>query len=208
MSTRAIVVLLLSVIPAGLIAQEIELSVSGSAGENTKPEANAEVETTADTQNVDTTAEPSAPMSFDDKLEYGNSLYMKGDYQGALGIYNEARQMKSTDPLVLYFIACAETKLGNLDEAITALAAAKTMSGEKIASLTARILFMTAMVEEMRPSQENATAAWQAYKDFVTVHGNIPEFPQSADSRLSVLEKKKAQYTQYEIVRQRISTTK
>ena len=207
MFSRAMVALLLWVVPSGLTAQGIELSVSGEAGTNTPPEAGATVEM-LDSQSTEPAAEPGAPLSFDDKLAYGHSLYTKGDYQGALSTYNEARQMRSTDPLVLYFIACAENKLGNVDAAVTALSTAKTMSGEKIPSLTARILFMTAVVEEVRPNQENATTAWQAYKDFITAHGDIPGFPQSADSRLQALEKKKAQYTQYEVVRQRISTTK
>ena len=208
MISRAISGLLLFVVPAGLAAQGIELSVSGEAGTKTSPSVNATVETDAPTENVDESAAPDAPMSYSDKLDFGHELYSKGDYQGALSAYNEAKQLKSTDPLVFYFIACAERQLGNFDAAITALSTAKTMSGEKIASLTARVLFVTAMVEERRNNGENAVAAWQEYKRFVTAHANIPAFVQSADARLLALEKKQTQYKQYEVVRQRISATK
>jgi tetratricopeptide (TPR) repeat protein len=205
----AITGLMIIAAPAYVTAGGVELLVSDST------EGEGEAEATADTTPRTTTSmtlddedEPSSapiPSGFDDKLAFGHSLYMKGDFKGALNVYNQAKAMKSSDPLVLYFIASAEAKLGHFDEAITALQAMKTLTGEKIASLTARALFLTALVEETRQNDDNTVKAWQAYKEFVTAHSGIPGFVGAADARLSAFEKKRQLYEQYEVVRQRIT---
>ncbi len=203
----AIVGLILLVVPAGLAAQGGELLVSGEAGTAGSSAADAKSPLPSTDQRPATKASPlPLPSNFEDRLAYGHDLYLKGDFAGALNVYNGAKEMKSSDPLVYYFIACAEAKLENFASAIEALSTMKTISGERIPSLTAKALFLIAIVEEQRQSDDDAAKAWQAYKDFIAQRRNVPDFTGTADARLSALEKKRLQYQMYEVVRQRIST--
>jgi len=211
MFRRGILSLMMALIPTGLMAQGVSLSASGEASTEKKPtiEIVGSVPMVEDVQTETPAADAvsGVPESFDGKLEYGHGLYLKGDYAGALDVYNQAKQMRTTDPLVLYYIACAEAKQGQYDAAISALNAMKTLSGEKIPSLTARALFFTAVVEEMRRDDDKAVAAWNAYKVFAEGHSQIPVFLGSANARLTVLEKKRQLYEQYEVVRQRLTVS-
>ena len=214
MFRRVILGVSMVLVSTNLAAAEGGLSVSIAADAEGNSASETATETTAvDVPVVDSPQATPAPeniempASFDGKLEYGHSLYLKESFDAALSAYEAAKEMKSNDPLVLYFIACAQTKLGKYDEAVQSLQAMKTLSGEKLASLTARALFLTAVVEEMRKDDEKAVAAWTEYKTFITGHPQTPGFMGSADSRLEVLRKKQEQYEAYDIVRQRISTS-
>lgn len=145
------------------------------------------------------------PEGFNAKLEYGHGLYLKGDYQGALTVYRAAKDTKATDPLPLYFIACAQAKLTQYDDAMTTLAALQTVCGEKLSSLHARALFLVAFIEETRGNLENAKSAWSTYKQFAASHAGIQSFAGSADARIVAIEKKSELNTQYKVVRERIT---
>jgi hypothetical protein len=145
------------------------------------------------------------PEGFSGKLEYGHVLYMKGDHQGALVAYTAAKEMKPGDPLPLYFIACAQAKRTQYDEALSTLAALRTVCGDKLASLNVRGLFLAAVIEEMRGNWDNARLAWTVYKEFVSSHAGIPSFAATADARMQAFEKKRALDEQYKAVRMRIA---
>ena len=212
MFRRGILGILAVLFPMNVMAQGVSFSASGEAKTGEKPTVQIldDIEPVGEASEPDSEAASMAsgiPEGFDDKLDYGHSLYLKGDYAGALNVYNLAKEMKSNDPLVLYFIACAEAKLGHLDEAVSALSAMKTLSGEKLPSLTAKALFLTALVEEMRRDDERVISAWTEYKTFIEKHSQLPGFSGSAEARIQAFQKKRELYEQYEVVRQRISTS-
>jgi hypothetical protein len=202
--------------PASLMAQDVEFSASGEVKSEKKPLVELLGDRGSGSEKVDVPAETSPPPdaaasipeSFDGKLDYGHTLYLKQDYNGALNLYNIAKEMKTNDPLVLYFIACVQVRLNHLEEAMAALTAMKTLSGEKLPSLTAKALFMIAMIEEMRLDDERAIAAWTEYKTYLEGHDQLPGFVGTADARVAAIEKKRDQYKHYEIVRERISASK
>ncbi len=145
------------------------------------------------------------PESYTGKLEYGHELYLKGDFESALFAYNAAKEMKPSEPLSLYFIACAQAKLTRYDDAVSTLTALRTVCGEKLASLNARGLFLAACIEEMRGNLDNAELAWIAYKQFVSSHAGISSFAATAEARLSAFEKKRALDESYRGVSERIA---
>jgi tetratricopeptide (TPR) repeat protein len=150
-------------------------------------------------------APPAMPEGYSDKLEYGHELYLKGDFEGASAAYRAARESKPSDPAALYFIACAQAKLGQYVEALSTLKTLETVCGEKLANLHARGLFLAAVIEETRGNDENTVAAWTAYKQFAADRSDIPSFVASADARIQAVEKKRALDEQYKPVREKIA---
>ena len=184
------------------LAQGVQIELSGNADEGVSAESTVANETTAEPA-----AEPAAalPEGFEAKLDYGHGLYLKGDYEGALKVYTAARDSRSTDPLPFYFIACAAAKLERFEDAETALSALSAMCGEKVPSLHARGMFLSAVIAELKGDKEGAVAAWGAYKTFAEAHSSVPVFPATADARLAAFEKVRALDEQYRVVRERIS---
>lgn len=185
-------------------AQAVQIELSGKA-DTTNGTADAAAVATEPSSTASADGQLTIPEGYNAKLDYGHSLYLKGDYQGALTVYRAAKDSKSTDPLPLYFIACTQAKLGQYEDATVTLSALKTVCGDKLPSLHARALFLAAIIEETRGDDENAKAAWTAYKQFAAGHSGIPAFVGSADSRLQALEKKRALDEQYNAVRERIA---
>ena len=187
------------------VAQRVQIEISEKAAAD-------ESGTTAATEAVSTETSRgeatvlSIPEGYNAKLEYGHGQYLKGDYQSALTVYRAAKDSKTTDPLPLYFIACTQAKLQQFDDAMITLSALKTVCGDKLPSLSARGLFLTAIIEETRGNLEDAKAAWTAYKQFAAAHSDIQTLVGSADERLQALEKKTTLDTQYEAVRARIAS--
>ena len=187
-------------------AQEVQIELSGGAGAaDVAPEAADGTAAAPSTASTAPSGDVTIPEGFKAKLDTGHALYLKGDYRGALTLYRAAKDSKSTDPLPLYFIACAQAKLEQYTDALTTLSALKTVCGDKLQSLAARSLFLEAVIEETRGNLENAKAAWTAYKQFATEHSDIPAHVASADARLLALEKKAALDEQYRAVRERIA---
>ncbi len=190
-------------------AQEVQINLAGKAAAD-ESGASADASSSV-TPAEETGTQPAAPASlsipegYNAKLEYGHGLYLKGDYQSALTVYRAAKDSKTTDPLPLYFIACAQAKLSQYDDAMTTLSALKTVCGDKLQSLHARALFLEAVIEETRGNLENAKLAWTVYKRFATSHIDIQTLPKSADARLQAIAKKTELDAQYQVVRERIA---
>lgn len=187
------------------IAEDADTNSESSSGTATASEESATSLQEPATSSAET-ASSAMPESFSDKIEYGHSLYLKGDFQGASAAYRAAKDSKPSDPLPLYLIACAQAKLGQYDEALSTLSALKTVCGEELASLHARGLFLAAVIEEKRGDDENTVAAWTAYKQFVSGRSGIPSFVASADARIKAVEKRRALDEQYKPVRERIAS--
>lgn len=186
-------------------AQGVQIELSGEADTTDGTAEGTAVVSETPAVAAATGAASAIPEGYTAKLDYGHGLYLKGDYQGALTVYRAAKDSKTTDPLPLYLIACAQAKLEQYDDAMITLSALKTVCGEKLPGLTARGLFLTAIIEETRGDAENATLAWTAYKQFASDHSGIPAFVGSADARLQALEKKRESAAQYKVVRERIT---
>ena len=179
----------------------IEVSDNGAASDETS----TALDTPAESASAEGVEAAALPESYTGKLDYGHGLYLRGDYAEALAAYTAAKDSRTADPLPLYFIACAQAKLGNLDEARTALSALKTVCGERLPGLHARGLFLAAVIEEMGGDLAASAEAWAAYKSFAAAHSSVPTFVASADARSAAIEKVRTLDEQYQVVRERIS---
>ncbi len=150
----------------------------------------------------------SAQASGRNKLVSGHTMYLEGNYKGALAVYNEVKEKEPGNPAPLYYAACAMAALDQYNEAIAALNAAASIVGDKDASLHAKMLFMSAVVRERQGDLASATTAWNNYISYAKAHGDAVTFIASANSRIEAISKKTQLDKDYQIVRQRIANPK
>jgi tetratricopeptide (TPR) repeat protein len=136
----------------------------------------------------------------------GNAKYAVREYDGAAAAYRKATQVAPEKPLAYYLLGEALLASGNLTDAESAWTQALEAS-DKDVSLHARVLFCLADLKERQRRWEDAKVAWQAYLDWAEHHPNASAFPQSAQSRMHVLDGVIKQDKQTEIVRQRIAAS-
>ena len=113
--------------------------------------------------------------------------------------------MDRSNPQAYYFMACALSKLGRHDEAVSAVNTALTMSGNGDGNTHAKLLFILAVIMEERGDKETARNAWAAYLEYTRSNANALAFAGSATARIETLEKKMKLDQDYKIVLERIA---
>jgi hypothetical protein len=174
---------------------------------DTTPEPKAAPEPAA--EQPDTTAAETSdiPATFEGRLAHGHSRYLATDYTGALDSYGKAKELEAGEPVVYYFIGCAEAKLERWDDAISSLKTAATIAGSKDVGLHAKALFMIAVVQERRGEWGAAKAAWTEYASYAKAHEDALTFVAVAEGRLAAIEKRMQLEKDYAIVKERANKT-
>lgn len=197
--------------PALIIAQGVPVITEtspdepqgGRASAQGSKSENAERKTTLDT-GAQKRGTPQRPLTFAGKLFQGHLRYVDNDHQGALTNYEEAKDMEPANAEGYYFIACAQAKIGRIDDALVTLKTVATLAGGKNDALEAKALFVTALLEERRGNLERARKAWESYLQFASSRRNLVTFSATANERLKQYRAKEEREEQYSAVRKRI----
>ncbi len=140
--------------------------------------------------------------------EAGNAKYAGRDFAGAIDQYRKAIELTPKHALAFFLMGEAQLAAGNLTEADAAWNRAALESSDQDPSLRAKVLFVTADLRERQKRWDDAKAAWQVYLDWATKYPNANTFPGSAQSRLQVIDTMLKQDKAYDVVRERINSTK
>jgi tetratricopeptide (TPR) repeat protein len=150
-------------------------------------------------------AQPQLPPHYEGKLAHGHALYLATDFTGALAAYNAAKAQDSGQAPAYYFIACAQSKLDQHDDAIATLKTAATIAGDKDQSLHAKALFMVGVVQERKGDWEAAKTAWNEYLNYAKAHGDATTFVPAAEGRIEAIDKKLKLDSDYAPVREKMA---
>ena len=137
----------------------------------------------------------------------GNAKYASKDFGAAIELYRKAIDRSPHQPIGYYLLGEAQLAGGNLTEAEASWSRAALDAGEKDPALHARILFVTADLDEREKKWEDAKVAWQTYLDWAHHFPDAGVFPSTAEARLVVIDTAIKQGKSDEIVRQRIAAT-
>jgi len=137
----------------------------------------------------------------------GNAKFVSRDFPGAIDLYRKAIQLEPTNPLGHYLLGEAQSASGNLTEAEASWTHADNI-GDKNPQIKVRVLFCLADLKERQKKWDDAKAAWQRYKDFITSHPGSGGMAASADARILAIDQALKQDKAYDIVRQRIAAEK
>jgi tetratricopeptide (TPR) repeat protein len=140
--------------------------------------------------------------------EAGNAKYAGRDFAGAIEQYRKAIELTPKHALAFYFMGEAQLASGNLTEADAAWTRASLESNEQDPALRARVLFVVADLREREKRWDDAKAAWQVYLDWATKYPTSNAFASTAQSRLQVIDTMLKQDKAYDVVRERIASTK
>jgi len=152
------------------------------------------------------TATPPRPLTFLGKLYRGHRQYVDNDHQSALTSYEEAKDMEPANAEGYYFIACAQAKIGRIDDALVTLKTVATLAGGKNDSLQAKALFVSALLEERRGKLDRAREAWKSYLRFAESKRGLKTFPATARGRLQSIEARQQREKEYAVVKERIAS--
>jgi tetratricopeptide (TPR) repeat protein len=153
----------------------------------------------------DAAAQPELPPYYEGKLARGHAMYLATDFAGALNAYGAAKDQDAGRPDAYYFIACAQSKLGQHDDAIASLKTAATIAGEKDTTIHAKALFMIGVVQERKSDWKAAKAAWNEYLGYAKSHSDATTFVPSAEGRIEAIDKKIKLDSDYAPVRERLA---
>lgn len=140
--------------------------------------------------------------------EAGNAKYAGRDFAGAIEQYRKAIELTPKHALAFYLMGEAQLAAGNLTEADAAWNRAALESNEQDPSLRAKVLFVTADLRERQKRWDDAKAAWQVYLDWAAKYPAASTFVASAQSRQQVIDTMLKQDKAYDVVRERINSTK
>ena len=140
-------------------------------------------------------------------LASGNAKFSARDFPGAIAVYRNAIQLAPNDPLGHYLLGEAQSAAGNLAEAEASWTQADNFA-DKDPEVKIKVLFCLADLRERQKKWEDAKAAWDKYKQYVTAHADAGGAPQSADARITAIDAAIKQDKASEVVRQRIAAEK
>jgi hypothetical protein len=189
--------------PAAVAAQET--ADDGEEGEEPR-EAEAESGGEQETDEDEAKSGQSGsqyPPTFEGKLAEGHARYLATDYETALELYEQAKEMNSGEASAYYFIGFAQAALERWEDAVASLKTSATIAGAKKKALHARALFAVAVVQERRGEWKKAEAAWRAYKGYAQTHKDVKTHLSTAESRLEAIEKNNELRDEYEGVREK-----
>jgi tetratricopeptide (TPR) repeat protein len=138
----------------------------------------------------------------------GNAKYVAHDIAGAIEAYKKAIQLSPKNALGHYLLGEAQLGAGSTAEAESEWKLAAETVDDKNPNLKAHVLFVIADLKERLKKWDEAKAAWQAYGEFATKHGDAGAYPSTASSRQQVIDDMIRQDKLYEVVRQRIAADK
>ncbi len=147
------------------------------------------------------------PETVHGKLARGHRLYLGSDFAGALSAYEQAKEMEPGNAAIYYFIGCAQIKLDRFDDARVTLKTVSTLAGAKDESLSAKAMFLVAVLEENRRRFDTAKEDWGAYKGYAQTHQQAVTFIATAEARLEAIERKRKLDEEYAVVRERIASS-
>jgi tetratricopeptide (TPR) repeat protein len=140
--------------------------------------------------------------------EGGNAKYAGRDFAGAIDEYRKAIELTPKQGLAYYLMGEAELAAGNVGEADAAWNRASLESGEQDPVLHARVLFVVADMRERQKRWDDARAAWQVYIDWAAKYPSSNAYTASGQSRQQVIDTMQRQDKAYDVVRERINSTK
>jgi len=146
--------------------------------------------------------------AYQDACTEGNGKYASRDFDGAIVSYRKAIEMFPHKALGYYLLGEAQLAANNLTEAEASWGRAALESNEQDPTLRARVLFVTADLKERQKKWDEAKAAWQVYSDWANRFADAGAFAASGDSRIQAIDTMQKQDKTYEIVRQRIESTR
>jgi TolA-binding protein len=136
----------------------------------------------------------------------GNAQYASHDFGSAIATYRAAISRAPHASLGYYLLGEAQLAAGSLADAEASWGLALSESARD-PSMHARTLFVLADLKERQKMWDEARAAWQAYRDWLTRFPAAGGFPSSAQARSEAIERMTQQESAYAVVRQRIQET-
>ncbi|MFO8070643.1 MAG: hypothetical protein R6V85_02100 [Polyangia bacterium] len=189
--------------PAAVSAQE----TADEGGGSEKPqEASGESGSDQEADEDEVESGPSGsqyPPTFEGRLAEGHARYLATDYEAALDLYEQAKEMRSGEASAYYFIGFAQAALERWEDAIASLKTSATIAGAKKKALHARALFAVAVVQERRGDWKAAETAWKAYKGYAQTLKDVKTHIPTAESRLEAIKKSIELRKKYEGVREK-----
>lgn len=136
----------------------------------------------------------------------GNAQYASRDFPSAIASYQAAISQEPHAPLGYYLLGEAQLAAGSLGDAEASWRRALSESNRDPA-MHARTLFVLADLKERQKVWDEAKAAWQAYRDWLTQYPAAGGFASSAEARRDAIDRMTEQERTSAIVRQRIQET-
>lgn len=141
---------------------------------------------------------------FWEDLNKGDAAYIARDFAGAIAAYRDAITKEPHNAMGHYRMGEAELAKGSLNDAQASWESALNFVGSD-ASLKAKILFCLADLNEREKKYDDAIALWQKYLALAKASPKTKMFPESAESRIKVIQTWKKMLTEYAAVKQRIA---
>jgi tetratricopeptide (TPR) repeat protein len=143
--------------------------------------------------------------TYEGMLAIGHAIYKTGKYPEAIVQYEKARALAMERPYAYYFIAAAQSRLKQFNEATASLRTAVTLAGAIDVAFASKCLYFLAVTLERAGDLEQAKFAWAEYLNSAGAH----MFPHKAiaEAHIAAIEKKIQHDQQYQIVKDRAGNT-
>ena len=136
------------------------------------------------------------------KILEGNAAYAARDFEASVAAYREAIVQNPEHPLGHYMLGQAQLAAGQPAEAEAAYQRGIRFAGAHD-ELHAKLLFVLAGMHERQGRFEDAKKAYAAYAAFCRANPQIHGYPDNADARIQVIEKREELAKQAALVKKR-----
>jgi len=138
----------------------------------------------------------------------GNALYAQKNYAGAADTFKKAMALNPKHALGPYALGEAQVALGELPQAEESFKLAESLTDDRDPGLRARVMFVLADVKERQKKLDEAKVAWTAYQEYASKHADAGVWPNTATTRLQLLDDLAKMEKAYVAVRERIAAEK
>lgn len=136
------------------------------------------------------------------KILEGNAAYAARDFEASVAAYREAVVQNPEHPLGHYMLGQAQLAAGQPTEAEAAFERGVRFAGP-YKELHAKLLFVLAGLHERQGRFEEAKKAYTAYAAFCRANPQVHGYPDNAEARIQMLDKREELAKQAALVKQR-----
>lgn len=136
------------------------------------------------------------------KILEGNAAYAARDFAASVAAYQEAIVQNPEHPLGHYMLGQAQLAAGQPADAEAAYERGIRFAGED-KGLHVKLLFVLANLHERQGRFEDAKKAYTTYAAFCRANPDVPGYPDNADARIKVIERREELARQAALVKKR-----